>query len=500
MLRFLAKFYNSSTKLAIITLVLLLLRLKLFSNKNESSVEIKALDKIDIETYLSDFHQSFNSALEPLQYMNKLTTGKVVSEENFESYGHVEYKYFCSKFTKRNDIKSNIQWTFNTPFYVLTAYYDNRENEFLKSKQNIKIIASAYNSSYIEDNTFYCHMFSKQTKQYLYSSKVIIRVLWNRGWDPRVGVFYTAFLLTCPTQDTEEVFLNIGSNSCPGKKSKPILVDHPLQKLSNNSLPTVSVCVKGLDFKEDISSRLIEWIEWQKHFGVKHITFYTYSIENNTSKVLDYYENNFVTSISLTLPGYQPSTNETRSKFISNNLLQKRRNELISYNDCFYRHIHDSDYVLIIDTDEIIVPLKENNYPNMLKHFEKINSASFMVQNVFKFTRNMNSSNLEFPLLSNNKRSLQKQGKESYAKSFIKTKFTTSVFTHFALHKQFRNIKKFYVDRQDSLKLHFRKNCPKNSMDLCDDTIKDMEEDTILKDQSENVKINVLKVRQILGL
>lgn len=55
-----------------------------------------------------------------------------------------------------------------------------------------------------------------------------------------------------------------------------------------------------------------------------------------------------------------------RSHYIWRNRQQKRRNELIPYNDCLYRHINTHDWVLIVDTDELVVPIKHDNWSSML--------------------------------------------------------------------------------------------------------------------------------------
>lgn len=66
---------------------------------------------------------------------------------------------------------------------------------------------------------------------------------------------------------------------------------------------------------------------------------------------------------------------------------EKRRNELISYNDCLYRNV-DSSFVLPIDIDEIIVPRKRFHQTwqqvlNQLKSTQDYGSIS--VRNAYFF-------------------------------------------------------------------------------------------------------------------
>jgi len=46
-----------------------------------------------------------------------------------------------------------------------------------------------------------------------------------------------------------------------------------------------------------------------------------------------------------------------QSAYIKRNRQQKRRNELLPYNDCLYRHVTSHTFILIVDIDELVVPL-----------------------------------------------------------------------------------------------------------------------------------------------
>jgi hypothetical protein len=54
--------------------------------------------------------------------------------------------------------------------------------------------------------------------------------------------------------------------------------------------PGVAVCVKGLDFLEDMSKKFIEWVELNYLLGADMITVYIYYVHPNVYKVLNYYE------------------------------------------------------------------------------------------------------------------------------------------------------------------------------------------------------------------
>ena len=66
-----------------------------------------------------------------------------------------------------------------------------------------------------------------------------------------------------------------------------------------------AVCVKGLDFpNDDLSVRLIEWIELLHILGADKIFFYNLEVHPNVTKVLNYYEDkSYVDLTPISLPG-----------------------------------------------------------------------------------------------------------------------------------------------------------------------------------------------------
>lgn len=167
-----------------------------------------------------------------------------------------------------------------------------------------------------------------------------------------------------------------------------------------NSRPKVkqkfAVCVKGLDFPhDDVSVRLVEWIEMLNLLGAGKIFLYNLDVHENISKVLHYYEKRGIVELSpLTLPGDQPNLPEYQHLYLKNRLTAKRQNELIPYNDCLYRNLYSYQYLALLDIDEIIMPLKQehNNWLDLMQEVEwaslyeqNYSRASYNVRNVYFF-------------------------------------------------------------------------------------------------------------------
>ncbi|RWS27472.1 Glycosyltransferase-like protein, partial [Leptotrombidium deliense] len=153
-----------------------------------------------------------------------------------------------------------------------------------------------------------------------------------------------------------------------------------------------AVCVKGLDFlHEDLSVRLVEWIELLNILGAKKIFLYELEMHPNISKVLKYYQDiGLVELTKITLPGNQPNLPGFRHFYLKYKLTSKRQNELIPYNDCLYRNIYSYKYLALLDIDEIIMPLQHDNWSQLMQAVQvdslKIKNytrASYNVRNVY---------------------------------------------------------------------------------------------------------------------
>ena len=58
-------------------------------------------------------------------------------------------------------------------------------------------------------------------------------------------------------------------------------------------------------------------------------------------KVLDYYSSLGVVDVTMvSLPGFQPNMPGLQHIYLRNKLTDKRRNEMIPYNDCLYRNMY----------------------------------------------------------------------------------------------------------------------------------------------------------------
>ncbi|ESN97731.1 hypothetical protein HELRODRAFT_145597, partial [Helobdella robusta] len=101
--------------------------------------------------------------------------------------------------------------------------------------------------------------------------------------------------------------------------------------------------------------RLIEWIELNRMFGVEYFFFYNFSIGSKVEKVLEYYvKQNLATIIQWKLPiEVNERTDASDIHYYG---------QLTAMNDCITRSRLTSHFVLNIDIDEFIVPIRRQTF------------------------------------------------------------------------------------------------------------------------------------------
>ena len=90
---------------------------------------------------------------------------------------------------------------------------------------------------------------------------------------------------------------------------------------------------------------------------------------------MEYYKSLGVIEFNkVTLPGSQPNDPLLTNLYIHDkkvNQLQVNRNEHLFVTDCFLKNMHKYKYIVNIDVDEIIMPLNESTWFEMMEQIEK---------------------------------------------------------------------------------------------------------------------------------
>lgn len=212
---------------------------------------------------------------------------------------------------------------------------------------------------------------------------------------------YHSYLISCPVPHSIRMenripsHVSISSEACEVLGNYlPIGKDGLKERRLGYAKDQYLVCVKGMNFLGDVSNRLIEWMELNILLGAKAVDFYIFHVHPKVWTVLRYYESIGKANVfNLTLPGDQPNDVENRTAFLKENLWQKRRNELVPYNDCLYRNMYRYNFIIPLDIDEALIPVSDITWSEMFKRLFRDNPgilkkyASFSASNAYFFSK-----------------------------------------------------------------------------------------------------------------
>ncbi|XP_017557017.1 uncharacterized protein LOC108429569 isoform X2 [Pygocentrus nattereri] len=153
------------------------------------------------------------------------------------------------------------------------------------------------------------------------------------------------------------------------------------QPRTENFAYAFTVCISVMyDYMNVLG--LVQAMEMFKLLGVQKVAIYKTSCYPDTQKVLDYYvRQGFVDIIPWTVSsyikvarGWKKSDSPGELEFFG---------QIVALNDCVYRYMYESQYVALQDLDELILPLKEDNWTRLIPQLEKIyqHHAGFEFEN-----------------------------------------------------------------------------------------------------------------------
>lgn len=309
--------------------------------------------------------------------------------------------------------------------------------------------------------------------------------IWLQSWDGATthpGQYYRPFVFSCPVPYNISYSLPAGPRNV-SLAAEPCACPSNFLPLPTNSAPKgtnkrgIAVCVKGLDFAEDISGRLVEWLELQFLLGADRVFFYVFDVHPKVDLVLHYYRRfRNVQFEKLRLPGLDETNAPLRRRnYLANNTWQKRRHELIPYNDCYYRHVPTHHFVLLVDVDEVVVPRKRSSWIEVLDEIVSdtpgvlATYASFAIPNAYFFEQFEREPTWSW-FLSRTTRSANFTRPGFAVKSFFTTNSSLAVFNHYTLVPLYTKIQRVALLSKDLVQLnHYRQKCPRDMDVQCRD-------------------------------
>ncbi|KAB0794186.1 hypothetical protein PPYR_13806 [Photinus pyralis] len=393
-------------------------------------------------------------------------------------------------------------WTLvpGTNLHVFNVYYDDR----LKPYRYLRLIGMMKGTT---NQTLYCQTEMKDKIYHI--TRAIIHEIWLKEWNEGDEQTFNPVLISCslPTGYIPQT-LSINSDQCTLSSQTFNIIVPRVQETKDNY--TTTVCVKSLNFVEDISVRLMQWIEMNRLLGADRFHFFVGKIHKNVHELLRFYSrklkdrfvvrryrnvesvhgneddlaeqkrrsrhlgtlnNKNVSRMSSSVNNKRPlrdnDTFETvnYTEVFYREVWQKRRNEVITYNDCMYRNLRSSHFVIPLDIDEVIIPRVFYTWRTALRHiFEDHPTlheryASFSVRNAYFLEEYARSASTNVFFFDYIKRSQFSDEGES-GKSFVYVKNTLSVFNHYSLEALKPGIRRTFFLPEDLLqKNHYKPTC-----------------------------------------
>uniref|UniRef100_H3A4W8 Glycosyltransferase family 92 protein n=1 Tax=Latimeria chalumnae TaxID=7897 RepID=H3A4W8_LATCH len=262
----------------------------------------------------------------------------------------------------------------NKKTFIISAYFDNRERKITR------FIAIIDRKGY---GNLYCRYCCKQNDvSYTIDFGVEVYVHSDHFGFP----YATADLICKIPQNCTKNFVKVYGLESKGKN---LLL--PAFKIHNSDLQfkyEFSVCISTLFGNYNNVLQFIQAIEMYRLLGVGKVVIYKTNCSVMLEKVLKYYVNENVVEV---IPW--PITSHLK---VSSGWLYSASpgdihyyGQLTALNDCIYRHMYDSRYLLLNDIDEIALPIKHKNWHELMDSLSKQhpNIGVFLIENhIFPYT------------------------------------------------------------------------------------------------------------------
>lgn len=433
----------------------------------------------------------------------------------------------CGQFPSIFDLNySNDYWqtqkTDNATLQLFGAYFDNRKT--IPDGEVFIRVLGMIDRVNMNDKMF-CQIWYDKIDESFIVPVDNYNYIWMSDWGNAIDGQYQPYLISCRIPEVMRQRIP-SSVSLVGKQcdlatnNLRVIYNRPI---SEDMRKSFGVCVKGLDFMyDDLSVRLVEWIELLRILGADKIFFYELQVHPNISRVLDFYVRLGVVEVTkLTLPAGKPNIPGLQHMYLSQRINQKRQHELIPYNDCLYKNMYRYEYLTLLDIDEVIMPKGDhmNGWSDMMKvirgkaELTKEFYPSYNFRNIYfleSFYETKRAQfNAEIPsflhMLRHTTRAQLFSNSSDHAKCFHRSDYILTLHNHFALNCIHGYCYTYDTETEDAQLQHYRQDCDISEPSTCANMIETLVEDkTIYKYKNKLIRrslktlfhLGFLKVKQ----
>lgn len=251
----------------------------------------------------------------------------------------------CGRYPTEEDILiDNIVWQnleMKKGFLkLLNAYLDERKNETI-----VRINASGKPLN-ISADMIYCQFWFGEKSRPLVVKATEFLIMWYWGINKKHNHPY---LITCPTYGRIPESVSLVVYPCDNAENNlKIINNHPPDGVKKK----FGICSKQISYENrNFGFRIIEWIHMLRILGADKIHIYNRYVHPSFFKVLEYMEAQGFVEVWPYLEV------RTAKRFTA----QKQLLEMNVLNDCFYRIRHLYEFIIILDIDELIMPVMEED-------------------------------------------------------------------------------------------------------------------------------------------
>ncbi|CAH1962938.1 unnamed protein product [Acanthoscelides obtectus] len=421
----------------------------------------------------------------------------------------------CARFPSMFDLEfNNLYWqtlrTSNGTFQLYGAYLDKRTNNRLGPTVRILGMIDRIEPTVVT----YCQFWFDGKKDPIIGKSFEYKYIWYKKWGNYKQGIYQPYLIACviPQKYRDHIpqSISLVEKQCDNATNNlRVIYERPREKKD------FAVCVKGLDFlHEDLSVRLVEWIELLNLLGADKVFFYELQVHPNISKVLRYYEQEGKVQVTpINLAGGQPNAPSFQHLYLTKKTNHKRQNELIPYNDCFYKHMYEYKYIALLDIDEVIMPLEGTTWKELMEtkvlpkalKINKEERASYNVRNVYFLDDLIHNHGWfkEIPrymhMLQHVYRTKNFTKPGQYVKCFHNTEKVLTLHNHFPLSCLGSGCTSYPIETTDAQLHHYRADCVKTLKKSCEEFRKTSVMDTTIWKFKEPLISRVTNTLKTLG-
>lgn len=261
------------------------------------------------------------------------------------------------------------------------AYYDNRDifygpSIIIPGYQQRKTWSKGLHCSlYYNDGSILCTQGTTSVELADSCNKYI-------RYAPSISVVHVCKL---PKSSLIPTHVSLSSNKCSDSSSTKLLImNRPFESLTDIKKEDLGICVQTPLYGKHSMQSLYEFIEMNNLLGVNVFTFYTQIKLDKFSSLSQSYKNEDNLAIDII---QWPSVFKRTTPV-------HYFGEILAIHDCLYRNMNRVKYLIFIDLDEVIVPVKDRSLSSMMERVPSVNTSGYAFDNVLMATHSTVSKNI----------------------------------------------------------------------------------------------------------